>query len=267
MTRFRFTPLVLVAAVAVATAAPAQAQPRASVLTGRVVADVTTRALADAEVSIASLKRVARTDSSGLFAMDGLPAGSHAIVVRHVGFEPLEVTIEFTGADTLARMFVLDKLTRVVSAGTPHDSSDKSLDKYLDFRRRRARGLGQFLVREDIGEPYDRPLSDVLRRFPGMILQRSARNPGVAVASRRGVPSQGSLSAGDGFPPMCYMQVYIDGVRIFAAGHGQVPVNINDWRTDDIEAIEFYSSPDQTPPELGGAGAICGTIGLWLRLQ
>lgn len=268
MIRFRFALPALVAGVALLGATrPAAAQQRGSVLTGKVVADVTTRVLPGSEITIAALKRVAHTDSSGLFAIDGLPAGRHEIVVRHVGFEPLAVTIEFSGADTLARLFVLDRLTRVVSAGAPSDSADKSGDKFSDFRRRRARGIGQFLVRADIGEPYDRPLSDVLRRFPGILLQRSGRNPGVAAATRRFVGSQLSVSAGDGFPPQCYMQLYVDGVRVFAAGHQQVPVSINDWRTDDVEAIEYYPGPDQTPPEFGGTGAICGTLSLWLRVQ
>lgn len=269
MIRIRIPRFALAAGIAVVGAShlAAAQQAHASVLAGRVVSDVTTRALAEAEVTIAALKRVAHTDSAGLFAFDGLPAGSHEILVRHVGFDALSVTITFTGTDTLARLFVLNKLASIVSAGTVHDSADKSLDKFLDFRRRRARGVGQFLIHDQYVDYYDRPLSDVLRRFPGILLQRNDRNPGLAAASRRGVPSTLSLSAGDGYPPQCYMQLYVDGVRVFAAGHGQNPVNINDWRTDDVEAIEYYSGPDQTPPEFGGGGAICGTLALWLRVQ
>jgi hypothetical protein len=257
------------AALALAASSPVRslgAQERASVLAGKVVADVTTRVLAGAEITVRGLPRVVHTDSSGLFAIDGIPAGTQVVLVRHPGYEPLSVSIDFTGADTLARMFVLDRITMPVTASASVDSVDATSDKYRDFRRRRARGLGLYMVHDDFADSYDRPLSEVLRRLPGITLVRNARNPMVAVASSRGYASLQSQSQGDGFLPACYVQVYVDGVRVFAAGHGQNPVDINSWRTDDIEAIEYYASPDRTPPEFAGSGAICGTLSLWLRI-
>ncbi len=242
------------------------AQQHASVLAGKVVASATTSVLSGAEVSVRGVERVVRTDSSGLFAIDGIPAGTQVVQVRHPGYEPLSVSLDFTGSDTLARLFVLDRLSMPTTASAPLDSVDITADKYRDFRRRRARGLGMFMVHDDFENLYDRPLSELLRRLPGIMLVRNNRNPMVAVASTRGYPTTMSQSQGDGFASACYVQLYVDGVRIFAAGHGQNPVDINSWRTDDIEAIEYYASPDRTPPEFGGYGSVCGTLSLWLRL-
>lgn len=243
---------------------PLAAQQRASVLAGKVVADQSTRVLSGAEVSLRGIARIVRTDSTGLFAIDGIPAGDQTIMIRHPGYEPLSVTIAFTGADTLARLFVLNHTVIPISASD--DSVDITADKYRDFRRRRARGLGLFMVHDDFANLYDRPLSDVLRRLPGIIFERNQRNPGVAVASARGVTSVFARDGSDGFGPACYLQLFVDGIRVFAPNNGQNPVDINSWRTDDIEAIEYFPSPDRTPPELGGTGSACGTLSLWLRI-
>ena len=253
-------------AASLLAASPLRAQrPQGSVLAGKVVEEVSTRVLGGAEVSIRGLARVVRTDSTGLFAIDGIPAGQQEILVRHPGYEPLSVTIAFTGADTLARLFVLDHTRIPLTASA--DSVDITSDKYRDFRRRRARGMGLFLVHDDFANLYDRPLSDVLRRFPGIVFERNQRNPGVAVASARGVTSMFARDGDDGYAPACYLQLFIDGIRIFAPNNGQNPVDINNWRTDDIEAIEYFPSPDRTPPELGGTGSACGTLSLWLRIS
>ena len=260
---FRAAPALLAASLAVAPTVGAQQ--RGSVLAGKVVADVSTRVLADAEVSVRGLSRAVRTDSTGLFAIDGIPAGNQVVLVRHPGYEPLTVTIAFSGADTLARLFVLDHVTMPTTASA--DSVDITADKYRDFRRRRARGLGLFMVHDDFANLYDRPLSDVLRRLPGIVFQRNQRSPGVAVASARGVTSVFARDGSDGFAPACYLQLFVDGIRVFAPNNGQNPVDINSWRTDDIEAIEYFPSPDRTPPELGGTGSVCGTVSLWLRIS
>jgi hypothetical protein len=250
-------------AVLLLAAPPAGAQQHGSVLIAK-VADGDTHILPGAEVSVRGLARVVRTDSTGVFALDGIPAGEQVVLVRHPGFEPLSVTLAFSGADTLYRLFLLDHTTMPVTATA--DSADITADKFRDFRRRRARGLGLFMVHDDYANLYDRPLCDVLRRLPGIVFQRNQRSPGVAVASARGVTSIYARDGSDGFAPACYLQIFVDGIRVFAPNNGQNPVDINSWRTDDIEAIEYFPSPDRTPPELGGTGSVCGTLSLWLRI-
>jgi len=265
-TRRGAAPALLGAVLAVAPLPPVAAQQHASVLAGRVIADATARMIVGAEVTMPGLARVVRTDSGGYFAVDGIPSGDQIIVVRHPGFAPLSVTIAFTGADTLARTFVLDRVTLPTTASAPLDSVNSTNDKFRDFRRRRARGLGMFLVHDEFADMYDRPLSEVLRRIPGVMLVRNSRNPMIAVASGRGLPTQSSSAEGDGFTSACYVQLFVDGVRVFAPGQRQTPVDINSWRSDDIEAIEYFASPDRTPPEFGGYGSVCGTLALWLRI-
>lgn len=254
--RATYTAMVASLALAASGAVRAGAQ-SGSVLHGRVAGADPGRPLRDAEVRFDSLKLRARTDSTGSFQLVGIPAGRHAVEVRHPGYALLDTVLTFTGRDTLTTSFLLDDAA---------DTVDATAVKMAQFERRRERGLGWFITRDDIDDGYDRELSEVLRRrIPGIALNRNRSN-GVAVASARGFGSMTQQSAGDGFPPACYVQVYVDGVRIFGAGEGQNPVDINDWRPSDIEGIEFYPGMQQTPAEFSGRGASCGTLALWLRV-
>ncbi len=247
--------VAIAAASAIATA-PMAAQ---SMLRGMVMGIRSENRLSNAHVAIDSLKLHAKTDSSGAFTLGGVPAGAHLVTVRRDGFAILDTTLTFSGSDTLAAQFIL---------ASASDTLDPTQLKMADFERRRARSSGWFLTRADLTDLYDRQLSEVLsRRIPGIRLVRNARGDGVAVASGRGPASQSELSSGDGFAPACYAQVFVDGIRVFATGAGGPPVSINEWRTSDIEGIEFYPPLQQTPPEYVGTGALCGTIALWLRVQ
>ncbi len=249
----------LVAAVlAICAITPARASTQ-SVLRGTVTGIRSENRLRDAHVAIDSLKLHARSDSSGAFTLGGVPAGTHVVTVRHDGFAILDTVLTFSGGDTLAAQFVL---------ASAMDTVDATQLKMADFERRRRQSSGWFITQADMGDLYDRQLSEVLaRKIPGIRLVRSARGDGVAIASGRGPGSLAEMSSGDGFSPACYAQLFVDGMRVFATGAGQAPVSINEWRTSDIAGVEYYPPLQPTPPQYAGTGALCGTIGLWLRVE
>jgi hypothetical protein len=72
----------------------------------------------------------------------------------------------------------------------------------------------------------------------------------------------------------CPMQIYMDGIKIFeprSAGGGAAaaiqPPDINQFVVAQLEAIEVYRGPAETPPEFAGTGSRCGTVVLWSRRQ
>ena len=63
------------------------------------------------------------------------------------------------------------------------------------------------------------------------------------------------------------MAVWQDGLRIYTPGRGGSPPDLNDYPVSQLEAIEIYRGEAETPADLGGTGAGCGTIVLWTRRQ
>jgi hypothetical protein len=61
---------------------------------------------------------------------------------------------------------------------------------------------------------------------------------------------------------VCYGTVYWDGVRIYKP-NGQPPMplfDLNSIRPDQIEAIEYYSGPAQTPAKYSDLNSACGVL-------
>ena len=63
----------------------------------------------------------------------------------------------------------------------------------------------------------------------------------------------------------CPMAIWLDGVRIYFPGSGFPTQDIDQFTVQNLEGIEIYAGPAETPGELGGTGAGCGTLVLWTR--
>ena len=61
------------------------------------------------------------------------------------------------------------------------------------------------------------------------------------------------------------MAVWLDGIRIFASGSRRSAPDIDQFSTFQLEGVEVYSGPAETPAELSGFGASCGAVALWTR--
>jgi hypothetical protein len=136
------------------------------------------------------------------------------------------------------------------------------------FERHRAEKRGFFLDRKALGARSSSRTSDVLRAAAGtrLIVLRSG---GTTVASTT-PPTEGQLatinswnaSGAERYMPACYMQVLLDGVRLWSWG-GQPPIDIDSFSVNSLSAVEVYRSAAETPIEYGGTGALCGTVVLW----
>ncbi len=250
---------------ALLAAAPLAAQE--GVVVGRVTAAVDSAAVADAEVLVPALARSVRTDSVGAFRLPALPAGTHRLVVRRLGFLPSGVDVTLAAGDSARRDVALRALPQrlpnvaVVDRGT--------LRRLERFEERRAFGLGFFLGPDELAREGDLPFSAVVRkRLPGFRLVPNPRT-GRAYASGGRGPATGDLPPADPFDPRsprgCWAQIYVDGIRIYghAPGIPTMPApELDSFNTRQIIAVEAYS-PANVPAELGGPTARCGTLVLW----
>lgn len=268
LTRLAGGCLTLLALLLLPRAAAAQST---AILEGLILADSTEAPLADAEITLPTLGRTARSDSSGFFRLDGLPPGTHLIRVRRFGYAPIDARFAFAPAERLQRDFLLTPVpvalddVEVTGAPTPRDP------RMATFERRRATGLGHFITRDVIEKRENSKLGSILQMAPGgRIIQ--ARHGGSAwMVGGRGTVSLGGVSYVDsmsrqkGAPPGCYAAVFLDGLPVYRGLQGEILFDLNSLSPTLIQAMEVYGGGAQIPSELNATGRTCGAVVIWTR--
>jgi hypothetical protein len=188
------------------------------------------------------------SDSAGRFALAGLSPGSTTVMVRRLGFEPLDISIDLVGGATLALNVLMTVLPQDLPGLTTTAQTIGDV-RLRDFYRHRQSGIGYFLDRQEIEKKNAQRISDILRRVPGTRMMQDR--------SGRAVMRSGRTGGGRDCPP----DVWVDGVR--ASG-----MNVDDVPLGDVEALELYRGPAGLPPEMnnrfGNPG--CGALIIWTRL-
>jgi hypothetical protein len=240
-------------------------------LAGRVDAEPSRQALSGAEIVLSDLGMGARTNADGSFRIIDVPKGRHRLVVRRLGFAPLDTTLVV--GDTTEQRFLRVSLSPVATL----DSVvvvDRTIDRRMaEFEENRRVGLGKFLTRENLDRVRDAKLSIALDGLSGLLLIRGRNNQAWAVRGR-GVVSIGDASLRDpddfdvrqGAPRRtCYAKVYVDGVAVYRAGNGEPLFDLNSLTAGDVEAVEYYAGPAQTPLKYSTDGSACGVVVIWRR--
>ena len=250
-------------ATALVAGAPAAARAQGSVLVGTVVADSTAAPLVGAEIVVEALRRSTRATEEGGFVLRNLPAGLHVVTVRGVGYEPIVARVRATGqpGDTVAADFALGRRSTTL-ARVDVRAAAAPVVRVAERKRARDNG-GAFVGREDLERAAHSTMSEVLRRIPGVNLQRVTTPRGTfnALASSRG-GAPGSLTQSQ--QKFCYYQIFIDGVRVYTPDSGDPP-DMDTYRPNDYDGVEIYRGLAQTPPAYAGTGAVCGTVLFWSR--
>lgn len=246
------------------------AQSDGATLALRVLAHETGQPIAGAKVAIPSQGLASVTGAGGWARIAGIPPGSYVVEVSHLGYAPERFAIDFEAGQTVGKR--LELLARPIALDTVEARSERLNSRLASngFYDRQRLNHGRFLTREDIAARASRQsaMSVVLRGLPGVHLQPSRAGRGYIMATARG---------------RCASQVYLDGVLVvadqsssFDPKHRQVSRTIEGTNIDNLidstqlEAIEWYSGPAQTPPQFnrtGGNGSspTCGTLVLWTR--
>jgi hypothetical protein len=233
-----------------------------SIFTGQVIADSSFDPLPGALVLLVELNRHMEAGADGAFRFVDLPAGEVTVQVRLVGYSPQTVRIRLDGRDSLVRDVLLKRIAPVLPNVAVSAKGDAPVPINLaEFERRRARGEGRYIVPEEMDRARGRKTSDVLRRLPGLYLMR-LQNGGFAVSSSRGTMSIARRPDG-----RCFATIWLDGLVIDVDRPGTPPMNIDELKTDEIAAIEYYPGSARVPPEFGGSSSACGVLAIWTRLR
>ena len=271
--RSRYAPralIVILAGIFTTEAAGAQG----GSLSGRVFTDSSAVPLVGVEVAIPSAQRTVRTDTRGAFRITGLAPGRYLVLVRMPGYVPVTDTVTIDSDTDIAKDYRLTATTTALDSVHVIATSPGLSVRMRTFERRRAMGIGSFISPEELRKKEEVTLRFVLARIPSLRFVMYGNATFVSLA--RGIASRNLPKAipwESRSPEGCWVQIYLDGIRIYtpvaevrgSSGSAQPVPNMEDFRVRDLEAIEFYSGPAQTPAELGGTGATCGTLVLWTR--
>jgi hypothetical protein len=254
----------LVACMAV-PALRAQTTPTMAAIRGQ-VNDTAGRPIAGAEALLPGTNFRATSESDGSFLLSDIPLGRYILVVRHVGFTPVRMNATLSGPDTVAATFVLHDATTALDTvlTTAKYSSRPDLEA---FETRRKIGIGHFFTQDEVAEHPGSTMSTLLRtKITGVEYYRRSCG-GRAVGSAHALTMGAGLSTGNKscvVPPACYLQLFVDGNRVYSNDHVTTPPDIDEYSLDLVQGIEVYRS-GETPALYAGNGAVCGTIVLWLR--
>ena len=182
------------------------------------------------------------TDSAGVVKLWPETAVTHRLLVRKLGFAPLEVTSALSAQGngiTLHLHPVIPELERV-------DVTAPGNRARTDFALRARTGIGDYFTEADIARLKPDCLLDLLKRLPGVEVEKGIGCHG-GVSVSRGAGTINGDQAANG----C-VHLVVDGGP--ASGYDVVPV-------DDILGVEFYDETDA----LIRYGNQCALIEVWTK--
>jgi hypothetical protein len=233
-------------AALIGVASGAEAQERTRIL--GLVRDSAGAPVPLVDIGIVALHKLVKTNEAGVFRIDNVPAGDVSVSIRKLGFEPMTLahTVVIGTSDTL-HVQLTPKIVRL--AGVEVSERDmRRLFWIEDFYRRRTRGIGTYVTREEIEARRASRVSDALRDTPGIRFVRTRGGTGIRFMSS-------AIQRRD-----CIPMIWLDGQRAQGMEIDELPVN-------EIEGIELYHGPSTTPLQFSqGAITTCGTIVIWSRV-
>jgi len=210
-------------------------------------------------IAVPAARKFAVTDSSGRFALVGLPAGAQRVRVAYEGRTTEEYVFQLKRGKTKQLAVVLDieafDLAPVVVEAQHRDFS-RNLAGFYE-RRTWYAGFGRFYTREDLERRHPSALSQLL----------TAEGIFTRCLARGCIPVRWSRGS------MCAVAVSVDGMPFWEDSYDQVPV-------DDVQGVEIYRSDFHTPPAWGGLIAAsppggggnlyeprgtCSSVQIWTR--
>jgi hypothetical protein len=231
------------------------------------VMDSTGAPIAEAEVVIPALHKSLLSDAKGSFRLRDIAPGTHQVIVRKIGWGPLDVALTFGANETVEHRVIL---TRVSVLEQVTVTAKPNLPWMRDFEDSRKLGLGHFWTRDDLAKQEGKSIATLLGDLPAAGILRG--NLGHAwLTNRRG--NRGTPFAPDpadtvlGARPACYAQVYLDEMPMFLARAGEPLFDLNSLTVRSLEAIEYYEGPAQTPGKYLRLNSHCGVIVLRTRVS
>jgi len=217
------------------------------------VTDTALNPLQAAEVKILSTSVKVNTGPSGRFRLTQVPIGQYVLIIRRVGYHPTSAVVQ-VGTDTIRPSYILERGTTLEAAVITEKRTSRRM---AEFEQRRKVGLGEFMSAEDIEKRASVYVTELLRRFQGIIVGPSY------TSGSGGSPEYLALSKREGGNPLtgaCPMVVVVDNVTM------PTPFNLENLPSPKyLAGIEVYHGAATVPPQFSGMNRGCGVILIWTK--
>lgn len=220
------------------------AQQSSGTLAGRVMDSEMGEGIAGATIRIKGVAALLTSDSTGRFVATGLPLGEVEVTVAALGYSGLKLKLFLQSEAqvterTFAMEFTGDKLPEVVV----RVRAERLAPRFVDFERRRERGLGAYYRWDEILARGFNSVGDALRTIRGVRIECNQQTFECLARMSR--------------TPTCEPTWWIDGVTV-RSFHENTSIR-------DLYGIEVYRGAGEVPGEFAGSTAGCGVIALWTK--
>jgi hypothetical protein len=164
------------------------------------------------------------------------------VQVHAVGYIPSAKAFDVATGQSVTHTFELTTVPPTLANVVVKGHSASVGRRFEDFDRRRAQGRGQFLTRSEIESRNSINLSDLVQTMRG--IRTECVGFTCKVVTVRAVNG-------------CSPAYFVDG-RMSTTFGPTTPVN-------DIQGLEVYLGPSETPAEYLGPDSGCGVIGIWTK--
>ena len=212
-------------------------------------------------VEIRRARRSARTDSTGHFRIDGVPAGSRTVEIRALGFAPATHAVNFAAGAVLDTALSIGVSAQDLAAVTVAAVAPPPTPRGLEgFELRRKQGHGHFITPAQMESLRASSLADVLAGIEGVHVN----------FGRDGFPLPYLRGTKTG---QCIPNFFLDGAPFVVDGASPGRTVAHPFtdltavaHPDVIRAIEVYTTSGTMPAEFDlTASTGCGSVLIWTR--
>jgi hypothetical protein len=230
------------------SAGAARARPKGSArVFGRVV-NKNGAPVVGARIGLMGHSAATLTKTNGEFALDSLPSGTQALVVRQIGYRPTEVPVDLSSR-TPARVTVrLGEFVPELSPVEVVSRRDDGLQKVGFLDRRRTSAGGYFLGPDQLERRTAMRFTDIVRTVPGI---RVTEQNGQAVITPTRSAQGGCVT------------VFVDGAAWQQLEAGDMDSFV---QPNEVAAIEVYNGIS-VPPQFTTPGQSCTAIVVWTKTR
>jgi hypothetical protein len=220
----------------------------------------------NARVRLVGTELETTTDSTGHFALEGVPSGPAKLRIGAIGYYAKGVELQLQPQISIVLGAGALMLTRAPTELTPLEvtASAPTRRPLTDFTRRRQENVGMFITKDEFMQQGNPQTStDVLRRMGGIKVLPNAGYDGSLDHPRFNIVMTrlaGPRTFGNSHLDLCAPLAFLDGHYLGTTNAIDVDRVIN---LEHVQAVEAYASVASMPIEFRRPGSECGVVAFW----